>query len=100
MATVCAFFVYLLLITFTSAAAANQVRGDQNVGGVHLFEFHSNSGGMGLGWKVIIGIVIFLIIVYIYVRYRARKYVKKHLLPISNVRALPEPAAACANCEL
>ena len=39
-------------------------RGDQAVGGVHIFEFHAKGGGMGMGLKVLIFGIIVLFVAY------------------------------------
>ena len=87
---------FLLLVTL-STANNNANGGDQSVGGIHLFEFHGKHGGTGLGIKVIIVLILILIAVYIIIRYRTRKYVKKHIRPLTT-RAL-EAAAPEALCE-
>ena len=93
--TVALFFLFLATL---STANNNANGGDQSVGGIHLFEFHGKHGGTGLGIKVIIVLVLILIAVYIIIRYRTRKYVKKHIRPLA-LRALeagaPEAAITC-----
>jgi len=40
------------------------IAGDQSYGGVHLFEFHGQHGGMGLGFKLIFTAVLIFAVVY------------------------------------
>ena len=39
-------------------------RGDQSVGGVHIFELHAKGGGMGIALKIIIGAIIAISVAY------------------------------------
>jgi len=57
------YIVFVLCLASTLARNAqvgvnNKVEGDQTVGGVHLFELHSPSGGMGIGVKLIFASLI------------------------------------------
>ena len=62
-------FVFVLCSHLTLATARNnqvgvnnKIEGDQSVGGVHLFELHTPSGGTGYGVKlVVIGLIIGII---------------------------------------
>ena len=70
--------IVLLLILFHMAGGDNKVshtgvRGDQTVGGVHLFEIHSPSGGMGLSLKMLILLAVALGIAYWCLLQRAKK---------------------------
>ena len=49
------------------------VKGDQTVGGIHLFEIHSPSGGMGLGLKLLIMLAVALGIAYWCLRQKTKK---------------------------
>ena len=65
--TVALFFMFLATL---STANNNANGGDQNVGGIHLFEFHGKHGGTGLGIKVIIVLVLILIpFIHFYVQF-------------------------------
>ena len=56
--------VYMLcfmLFTYIDAKSQVQssVKGDETVGGVHLFEIHSQSGGIGMGIKIlVVGLIV------------------------------------------
>ena len=89
---------FLLLATLSTANNNNANGGDQSVGGIHLFEFHGKHGGTGLGIKVIVVLILILIAVYIIIRYRTRKYVKKHIRPLT-MRALEAAAPEALTCE-
>ena len=77
MALLSALFILALISTST---ANNKVNGDQNVGGLHFFEFHSTSGGMGLGFKIAIVLLIAICLAYYCIRRRAKKFMRKSLL--------------------
>ena len=49
------------------------VKGDQTVGGIHLFEIHSPSGGMGLGLKLLILLAVALAVAYWCLRQKTKK---------------------------
>ena len=57
------FSALFILVLISTSTANNKVNGDQNVGGLHFFEFHSTSGGMGLGFKIAIVLLIALCLV-------------------------------------
>ena len=42
----------------------NVHRGDQTLGGVHIFEFHAPGGGMGIGIKILVLAVIAIAVGY------------------------------------
>ena len=51
--------------TKTDTKTKNEVRrGDQSIGGVHLFEFHAPGGGMGIGLKTMLFAVIAAAVLY------------------------------------
>ena len=62
----------LRLLDIGVAYAANQVHGDQDVGGINLFEFHSTSGGVGMGWKILVIVSIVILDLYPYIHHRMR----------------------------
>ena len=61
---------FVLISTYLcspSLCATNEhvgIHGDQTVGGVHLFEVHSPSGGMGLGLKLLLLLAVVLLAGY------------------------------------
>ena len=71
--------------------ATNQVKGDQDVGGIHLFEFHTTSGGVGMGWKILLLALIVIMALYFYIRHRMRRYVRSQILPITQMGRITEP---------
>ena len=56
-------------------------RGDQAVGGVHIFEFHAKGGGMGMGLKVLIFGVIAVFIAYWCLKEKCRTILPKSTNP-------------------
>ena len=58
----------------TAKNVQSSVEGDQTVGGVHLFEIHSPSGGMGLGVKFLLVLVAVGFIVYWCLRRKAKRF--------------------------
>ena len=85
MATSSLIFAFLMFsLLLGDLSANNNKNGDQNVGGLHVFEFHGQHGGMGIGLKLVIVIIIIVLVLYIFIRYRTKRYVKRHL----NQRAL------------
>ena len=89
------FYAFVLLLLCTSPVLfANKVNGDQNIGGVHFFEFHSTSGGMGLGVKIILALLAAGLLAWYCIRRKAKKFMKKSL--IGNVLtsvASPQPVS-------
>ena len=81
----------LRLLDACLVIATNQVRGDQDVGGIHLFEFHSTSGGVGMGWKIMMVALIIILILYFYIRHRMKRYVRSQILPLTQVSRMAEP---------
>ena len=73
-------FVIIILIASSAKTHANTVKGDQTVGGIHFFEVHSTSGGMGLGVKILIALCIAVCLAYYCIRNRAKKYLRKTML--------------------
>ena len=73
--------VFLLALLCTSPVLANnKVNGDQTVGGIHFFEVHSTSGGMGLGIKILLALLVAGLLAYYCIRRRAKKFMKKSLI--------------------
>ena len=56
-------------------------RGDQAVGGVHIFEFHAKGGGMGMGLKVLIFGVIAVFVAYWCLKEKCRTLVQSYRNP-------------------
>ena len=56
------------------------IHGDQTVGGVHLFEVHSPSGGMGLRLKLLLLLAVVLLAGYWCLRQRAKKVAQTTLM--------------------
>ena len=83
------YFAICFALLATPVHANNNVRGDQTVGGVHFFEVHSTSGGMGLGIKILLVLLIGGALAYYCIRNRAKKYLKKTVLGnvLTNVTA-------------
>ena len=78
------FYAFLLVLphlasTATQVGVNNRVDGDQTVGGVHLFELHSPSGGMGFGLKVLLIVIIVGVAIYWYIQRQTRAALKRHL---------------------
>lgn len=87
--------IIFLLTAQVSAQSQNQVKGDQTVGGVHLFEFHTPEGGMGFGFKMMILLVVIVALIYWYVKRKAKSYVTNHLPMVAN--AANTGFAACGH---
>ena len=83
--------VLILRLLNISLSYANQVKGDQDVGGIHLFEFHSTSGGVGMGWKILMVTMFVILALYFYIRHRMRRYVRSQVLPLTQVGRMMEP---------
>ena len=57
--------------TNTLTKTTNNVKGDQSYGGIHLFEWHGEHGGIGLGWKILLALLILLAIGYWWTKKKA-----------------------------
>lgn len=66
----------------TQVGVNNKVEGDQSVGGVHLFELHTPTGGMGVGVKIVIISLIIGAIFYWCINKKV-KQCKRAMLPYS-----------------
>ena len=81
----------LCLLDFSLVFATNKVQGDQDVGGIHLFEFHTLSGGVGMGRNIMMVVMIIILALYFYIRHRMRRYVRSQILPLTQVSRMAEP---------
>lgn len=81
--------VLVLLLLTPNVSANNKVNGDQTVGGIHFFEVHSTSGGMGIGIKIIIALFIAALVAYFCIRQKAKRFLKKSMMGnlLTNVTA-------------
>lgn len=75
-------FLSFVLILSASAnkntqVGNNHLNGDQNVGGIHFFEFHAPNGGSGLGVKILIVAVIAIAVAYWCIKQRIKKCYQK-----------------------
>ena len=59
-----------------SVQSQSSVEGDQTVGGIHLFEIHSPSGGMGLGIKFLLVLAVVAFAIYWCLRRKAKRFRK------------------------
>ena len=82
--------------TNTLTKTTNNVKGDQSYGGIHLFEWHGEHGGIRLGWKILLALLIILAIGYWWTKKKANKCFG--LLPtlLNTQPAAPTPAPAPA----
>ena len=92
-------FYLLAVVHAKQVNLESSVHGDQTVGGIHLFEIHSPSGGMGAGIKVLIAVVLIAAFLYWYIRRKLKKSVRNTLIPTLSHRiaeaaplALPPPS--------
>ena len=72
----------------------NTVQGDQSYGGIHLFEWHGQHGGIGLGWKILFVLVLVLLLAYWWMKRKANKCfgLLPTLMPQAMPAAPPPPA--------
>ena len=65
-----------------STKTTNDVqKGDQTIGGVHLFEFHSPGGGMGIGIKVLVFLIIAAAVIYWCLKEKCRLIASRYTNP-------------------
>ena len=55
----------------------NHLNGDQTTGGIHFFEFHTPSGGIGLGTKLLFVAFIAILIGYFCLRRKFKKAINR-----------------------
>ena len=72
--------VLALLLLTPTVTCNNKVNGDQTVGGIHFFEVHSTSGGMGVGIKIIIALFVAGLVAYFCIRQKAKKFMRRSLV--------------------
>ena len=77
-------------------------RGDQAIGGVHVFEFHAPGGGMGIGIKLLVLTVIAIAICYWCLKEKcsifARRYAPYNSTPVQRTVAGLENAVEMCAC--
>ena len=79
----------------------NHMSGDQTVGGIHFFEIHTPSGGMGLGIKLFLGALIAIAVAYWCIRRKAKQTLRRYAAGIQTVSgALPQQPALPAGYQL
>ena len=93
------FIILVLFLTISQVGGGNSVshngvKGDQTVGGIHLFEIHSLSGGMGLGLKLLIMLAVALDIACWCLRQRTKKVAR--MTALSTAKGLSLPAVQYA----
>ena len=68
--------------TRTDTKTRNDMRkGDQSIGGVHLFEFHSPGGGMGIGLKTMLFAIIAAAVLYWCLKEKCRAILGRYTNP-------------------
>ena len=77
-AVLCLLTVFAVVHAATQVGVNNRVDGDQTVGGVHLFELHTPQGGIGLGFKIILILIIVGAVIYWYIRRRTQMAIRRH----------------------
>ena len=63
-----------------NSVSHTSVKGDQTVGGIHLFEIHSPSGGMDLGLKLLILLSVALGVAYWCLHQKTKKVARTAVL--------------------
>ena len=59
----------------------NHLNGDQNVGGIHFFEFHAPHGGMGLGLKIVLFGGIAILVTYWCIKRQTQQALSQLMIP-------------------
>ena len=89
----------------TKNSVSNDVRrGDQAIGGVHVFEIHSPGGGMGIGIKVLVIAVIAIAVLYWCLKEKCRAFAGRFTNPpvqrtVAELENAIEMCGACRNPE-
>lgn len=95
------FVIILLWIYLPGYLASNKVNqvginhlnGDQTTGGIHFFEFHTPSGGIGLGTKLLFVAVIAILIAYFCLRRKLKKAINRASNQLPTVAPIVAPEA-------